>query len=127
MADKSTEIKAAFKTKVNELLALHPNQWTGADSAQVVKVLMVKLHDDQDKPIELTPEELDVMELASRPTSDLQVRVIRAIAARHNAKLDPTTEGLIKRVVTATGFKIELAKAGKIQETTSGGLKDLLD
>jgi len=127
MENKVVDNRTAFKDKINELLALHPNQWTGADSAAVVRVLLGNLKDAQGNLIELTPEELDVVELASRPTNEVQMRVIRTIAARHNAALDTTTDALVKKVVSPTSFKIELAKAGKIQDTNSGGLKDLLD
>jgi purine nucleoside permease len=120
------DIKEVFKSKVTERLSLHPNQWAGEDSAEVVRSVVTSLTDDQGNPIKLTPEEDDVVQLASRPTNNLQVDVIRTIVERHKATFDKTTEGLIRRVVGAPAFKIELAKAGFIKEASAGGLKDLL-
>ena len=39
------DIKAVFKTTVNERLALHPNQWAGEDRAQAVLRLVTSLKD----------------------------------------------------------------------------------
>jgi len=120
------ESKEVFKTKVNERLTSHPNVWTGEDSAVVVRSLVVNLKDDQGNPIKLTSEDEDLIQLASRPTNEVQMRVIKSIMDKRNVKLDSSTEKLIKRVVSPTGFKIELAKAGKIKDTSEGGLNDLL-
>lgn len=127
MAEETLNVKNVFKGKVNERLALHPNQWAGEDSVEVVRNVVINLKDDKGTSITLTPEEEDVIQLASRPTHEVQMRVIRTIVEKHNVKLDPTTEGLIKRVVSPTMFKIELAKAGKIKDSSAKGLQDLLD
>jgi len=120
------ESKEVFKTKVNERLNAHPNVWTGEDSVVVVRNLVVNLKDDQGNPITLTSEEEDLIQLASRPTNEVQLRVIKSIVQKRKVTMDSNTEKLIKRVVSPTGFKIELAKAGKITDTGEGGLKDLL-
>jgi hypothetical protein len=126
MAEEVNAIKVVFKGKVNERLALHANVWAGEDSAEVVKTLVLNVKDDKGNPIQLTPEDEDVIELASRPTNDGQMKVIKTIVNKRNGILDPTTEQLIKQVVSPTAFKIELAKNGFIKETKKGGLKDLL-
>ena len=126
MAEEIIDVKAVFKKSVNERLAKHENQWSGEDSVEVVMSVIAILKDNQENPITLTPEEQDVITLASRPTNEVQMRVVKAILAKHKAQLDPVAEGLIKRVVGAGTFKLELVKAGKIKDTTKGGLKDLL-
>jgi len=121
------EIKAAFKAKVNELLTAHPNQWTGEDSAEVVRDVLKLVKDKDGNAIKLTTEENDVVTLASRPTADVQIRVIRTIVEKHNASLDKVTEDLVRRVVGPGPFKIELTKAGRIKDTKVKELSDLLD
>ena len=119
-------VKEVFKAKVNERLALHPNQWTGEDSAEVVRSMVETLVDDKGKPIVLTDAEKDVIQLASRPTNEVQVRVIKRIIEAHKGSFDTDTENRVRRVVSPTGFKMELTKAGMIKDTGSNALKDLL-
>ena len=126
MAEESINVKEVFKAKVKERLNMHPNQWTGEDSVAVVLGILTTLKDDQGNPILLTPGEKDVINLASRPTNEVQVRVIKRIIEHHNAKFDTDTEDRIRRVVSPTAFKMELIKAGFIKDTGEGGLKDLL-
>ena len=85
MENEIIESKNVFKTKVNERLALHPNQWTGEDSVEVVLSLIKSLKDTDGKAVKLTAEEADVIEVTSRPIQDTQVRVLRTIIERHNA------------------------------------------
>ena len=127
MENEIIESKNVFKTKVNERLALHPNQWTGEDSVAVVLSLIKSLKDTDGKAVKLTAEEADVIEVTSRPIQDTQVRVLRTIIERHNAKLDAATEKLLRKVVGAGTFKIELVKAGKIKDSKADELGDLLD
>jgi len=126
MAQDIQDPKAVFKKVVNERLNLHPNIWAGEDSFETVKGVVTNVVDGKGDLIELTPEEENVMLLASRPTADVQVQAIRTIVENHGGKFDSNLEGLVRRVVSATAFKIELAKAGIIKEPKASGLKDLL-
>ncbi len=126
MAEPLNNAKTVFKTKVNDRLARHPDQWAGDDSVEVVRSLVDNLTDDKGNPIVLTDEEEAVIQLASRPTQEVQMKVITTIVNRHQATLDPATEDLIKRVINAAAFKIELAKAGKIKDEKATKLNNLL-
>lgn len=126
MPEENNDSKTVFKAKVTERLALHANQWTGIDSVEVVRAMVVSLKDENGRSIELTAAEKDIIQLASRPTSEVQVRVIKRIIEAHNAKFDADTEDRVRRVVNPAAFKMELVKAGFIKETSEGGLKDLL-
>jgi ABC-type Fe3+-hydroxamate transport system substrate-binding protein len=126
MAEKSQDIKAIFKAKVTEQLDLHPNQWAGDDSVAVVLSVVKTLTDADGKPITLTPHEEDVIKLASKPTTEVAVGVIKQITEDHKATLDKTVEALLRRVISAPAFKVELAKAGFIKEQSASALKDLL-
>lgn len=127
MPKTNSNVKEVFKAAVNQRLLTNPNQWTGEGSVAVVRALVVNINDDQGNPISPTADEIDVMTIASRPTHDLHMKVIKTIIARHNGKLDPTTEGLIDRVVSAGAFKLELVKAGKIKSDDSDELSGMLD
>lgn len=124
MAEK-INIKDTFKTKVKERLALHPNNWAGEDSANVTLAMIAALKDDTGNPVTLDGADKDIVTLASRPTQELQARVITTILERHRVKVDSETADLIKRVVSPTAFKMELTKAGVIKDD-SKGLNDLL-
>ena len=126
MTDNTKDIKAVFKETVNARLTTHPNEWAGEDSAAVVKAVLMSQPDNEGNPITLSPEEDDIITLASRPTNEIQMRVIRNIVKQRKVKLDPEADELIKRVVGAGTFKLELVKAGKIKASAKGGLKDLL-
>jgi hypothetical protein len=120
------DVKEVFKAKVNERLSLHPNQWAGEASAEVVKALVSNLKDDKGNPVVLTDGDKDVIDLISRPTAKIQMRVIKRIVEGHTASIDAETDNRIQQVVNAAAFKLDLIKAGKI--TGSGdGLRDLLD
>lgn len=127
MSETIVNVSEVFKSNVNARLQLHPNLWAGDDSAFVVRSIVSSLTDGKGNAVQLTPEDEDVINLASRPTSEVQLRVVRSIVAKHGATLDAATEKLVKRVISPTMFKIELAKAGKIMDSGSSDLKDLLD
>ncbi|MGC3990586.1 MAG: hypothetical protein QM796_13080 [Chthoniobacteraceae bacterium] len=126
MNEEPNNVKEAFKNTVNQRLTLRPNQWTGEDSAEVVKSIIRSIQKSDGSPIELTDEESDVVTIVSRPTHDVQMRVIRNIIEKHGATMDKDAEVLIRSVVSATAFKIELVKAGKIKETSTSKLSKLL-
>jgi hypothetical protein len=126
MAEETDNLKGVFKAAVTQRLNLHPNQWNGEDSVAVVRGVIGALRDDKGERVELTDEENDVIEIASRPTSEVQLRVIRTIVEKHNAKLDSQAEGLIKQVVSAAAFKTELAKAGIIKDEKASKLQSML-
>lgn len=125
MADQAS-VDEVFKTKVKERLELHANQWTGKDSAVVNQAIVTSRHDKDDKPIELSQFEKDVIQLASQPTFEVQVRVIRSVIEAHGGKVDVDTDKRIRQVVNPTMFKATLIKAGKIKGDDDSGLKDLL-
>ena len=127
MPETTVNVSSVFKSNVNARLQLHLNLWAGDDSAFVVRSIVTSLKDGKGNAVQLTPEDEDVINLASRPTSDVQLRVVRSIVEKHGATLDAATEKLVKRVISPTMFKIELAKAGKITDSGSSDLKDLLD
>ena len=127
MSAQLDNVKSAFKAMINERLALHPNQWGGEDSAEVVRSCVTTLKGVDEKPIVLTDEENDLITLASAPNHDVQMRVIRRIVAAHKAEMTQTDADLIKRVMSAPTFKLELVKAGKIEDAKASKLKNLLD
>ena len=126
MPDESNAVKTAFKAKINECLTGKPNQWAGPESAEVVRSCVTALKGDDGSPIVLTDEENDLITLCSAPTHDVQMRVIRRIVAAHKADLSQSDADLIKKVVSAPTFKLELVKAGRITDTKASKLKDLL-
>ncbi len=127
MTENEKKIQAVFKAKINELLAAHPNEWKGEDSAAVVLDLIRALEDGNGNPVELTEEEVQVVTLASRPVQEVQMPVIQNIVAKHGSIPSPVFTDRVTRVVTANAFKIELVKLGKIKDTRASGLKNLLD
>ena len=54
------------------------------------------------------------------------MRVLRRIAASHNATMTSADEEIIRKVVSAPSFKLELVKAGRIKDKNAGKLNDLL-
>jgi hypothetical protein len=116
MADR-TDLKAVYTDKVKERLALHPNQWTGEDSARVVEAYISSLTDEKGKPIILTALQKDVINLISRPTFDVQVRLVKRLIEDHGVKFDADTEKRIKDLVNPTTFKRKLIEGGHIKGT----------
>jgi len=127
MPEENKDIKTAFKTVVEARLKARPNQWKGEDSVEVVRSLITSLKDDDKKPVTLTDAEKDVIEVIIRPTGEMKARVIQRIIESHNAKYDADTKARIERLLNPMAFRDELVKAGKIVETATSGLKDLLD
>lgn len=126
MSEEISPVKLAFKARTNERLVLRPNQWSGEDSAEVVRSCVTALKSSDGNPVVLTDEENDLITLVSAPSHDVQMRTIRRIAANHKAELAQTDADLIKKVVSAPTFKLELVKAGRITDTKASKLKDLL-
>jgi len=127
MPEENIDIKTVFKTKVNERLTANPNRWIGEDSVAVVLSLITSLKDTHGNAVKPTAEEEDVIQVTSRPMQDTQVRVLKTIIERHGAKLDAATEKLLRKVVGAGTFKLELVKAGKIKDSGADELGDLLE
>lgn len=127
MPDETNQIKTAFKTKVNERLTQKPNHWAGEESAEVIRACLTAHNGADGNPITLTDEENDLVTLASAPNHDVQMRTFRRIAANHKLVLAPADEELIRKVVNAPSFKLELVKAGRIKDKNTGKLNDLLD
>ena len=126
MTEDTNPLKSALKAKINERLTLHPNNWNGEASAEVVRSCVTALKGGDGNPVVLTEEENDLITLASAPSHDVQMRVIRRIVANHKAELAQADADLIKKVVSAPVFKLELVKAGRIIDTKASKLKDLL-
>src|SRR5258706_14088244 len=114
MADKA-DLKTAYTGKVKERLNLHPNQWAGEDSAKVVEAYLSRMTDDKGKAIVLTEFERDVITLISRPTFDVQVRLIKRLIEDRGVKFDSDSEKRIKDVVNPTTFKRKLIESGHIK------------
>lgn len=126
MSAEVSPVKSAFKAKVNERLGPNPTSWGGEDSAEVVRSCVTALKGGDGNPVVLTEEENDLITLVSAPSHDVQMRVIRRVVADHNAELTQADADLIKKVVSAPVFKLELVKAGRITDTKANKLKDLL-
>ena len=126
MTEDTNPLKTAFKAKINDRLTLHPNNWNGEASAEVVRSCVTALKGGDGTPVVLTDEENDLITLVSNPNHDVQMRVIRRILTSHKAELAQADADLIKKVVSAPVFKLELVKAGRIIDTKANQLKDLL-
>lgn len=126
MSETQKDLKEVFKAAVKERLSLHPNQWAGEDSAAVTLAMISEIRDKDGNPIALTEDEKAIIELASRPTNKLQVKVISAIISRLGGVMKPEAVELISKVVGPTAFKTALIKAGHIKDTGESGLENLL-
>lgn len=118
--------KEVFKTKVNERLAMHPNAWTGKDSAAVTRSLVENCKGRDGKLVKPSELELAIIQLASQPTFELQVRVIRGVLEANGGTFDGDTEKWIRKCVSPTAFKNELIKAGRIKDEGNDTLNDVL-
>jgi|GEM_PF-5474142 len=120
------KVKEVFGTTLNAELKAHPGQWDGKASAAMTKAILTTRVDKDGNLVVLTAQEEDILQLASRPTHEVQVRVIRAILEAHGVTVDAETDKTIRRVVSPTAFKMELMKAGRIKDTSSD-LSDLTE
>src|SRR4051812_26136761 len=116
METNAGKIKETFAAAVKSRLEASPNEWNAADSAAVVLALVKSITDETGTGIALTPHEEDVIELASHPTIDVQMRVVENIIANHKGTPDKHALRQIRRVVNAASFKLELTKSGYIKE-----------
>jgi len=122
MPDSKPDIKAVFKEKVNERLALHPNQWSGDDSAAVIRGVIEALQDESGNQVQLDAGDKDIIQVVSRPTSAGQMRVIKRIIEDHNAKCDSDIEDRISKVFSAPAFKLYLIQKGLIKDSAGDDL-----
>lgn len=126
MADNDTEVQTAFVAKTKEILALRPNAWAGADSAELVLHCIRAMKDNEGKPVELSEEDVDVITVMSRPTQEVQMRVLERIYAKLGARPGSKATKRIGGAINAPTFKMELVKSGFVKDTRANELSDLL-
>ena len=127
MTDNETEVQAAFKTTTNNLLAAHPDRWTGEEAEQLVLALIGAMKDNQDNPVQPTEEEREMITLITRPSKEALIRVFQTMLAKRGISLGLISGNRIARAANAPAFKIELKNSGKIKNASASKLSNLLD
>ena len=126
MADNDVEVQKAFVSKIKEILAIRPNTWSGADSAELVQHCTSVMKNEKGENAEISEEDVDVITVMSRPTQELQMQVLQRIYAKYGLTLGPKVFKRIGGAINAPTFKMEMVKSGVIKDTRDNGLGDLL-